>query len=392
MQKLDNKTVEELNKSLEIKRRVKLAVRVIIISALLILLVVGYTFMFSSGLARGGPFGTKVVGVMDDSSFYDAKNGDLIFITPTANISSIQEDDIVVYHINGDVGSYRVKSVDALAETVTVYDGESTKLLAFELIIGKQGTKIAFIGYICGFIVSRIGVLCNSLLLFAYVVYITFSRINEEYTVKGKELRDKYIKLQKSKKQKEKMIKRFKKTDGFGPEDSVIIDGDMGDNMIELVSYTKSGKVNSVSETYKYILGKVHRVYMYKDKLTRNEKKRITNVIEMCPIVDSFGEGTRYKLVDLLLLNVLSEFDTVGFEKLAVKFLNSKISEEDLYNFGSVLYVLVDKNPKLIHTNIIKVVKLVIIKTSQFEKTKQMLEMRNLLFKFVKNQKTKEEN
>lgn len=386
MQKLDNKSVEELNRGLERKRKAKLAVRIIVISVLLLLLIVGYTFMFSSGLSRGGPFGMRIVGVVDSSKFYEAKNGDLIFINTTKSVDSIQENDVVVYHINGDVGSYKVKSVDALAETVTVYDGESTKLLAFELIIGKQGAKIAFVGYVCGFVVSVAGVVVNSLVLFAYVIYITFSRINEEYSVKGKELRDKYFMLEKSKKQKEKMIKKFKKTDGFSPEDSVIIDGNMGDNMIELVSYTKAGGVSDVSETYKYILGKVHRVYMFKDKLTKTEKKRITNVIEMCPIVDSFGEGTRFKLVDLLLLDVLNEFDTIGFEKLATKFLNSKITEEDLYNFGSVLYVLIDKNPKLLHTNIVKVVKLVIIKTGQFEKTKQMMEMRGLLFKFVKNQ------
>ena len=146
-------------------------------------------------------------------------------------------------------------------------------------------------------------------------------------------------------------MSQFRKTDGFSAEDSVIIDGSMGDNLIELVAFTSAEKKGDISSTYKYILEKVHRSYMFKDKLSKIDKIRISNVIEMCPIVDKFDEDMEYKLTDLILREQVQEFDLDGFEKLSLKFLSKDVKADDLDNFGSVLYVLLSKTEKLRQKN-----------------------------------------
>jgi len=148
-------------------------------------------------------------------------------------------------------------------------------------------------------------------------------------------------------KARKKLLAQFRKTDGFSPEDSNIIDGTMGDNLIELVSYTKTGQSNNITETYKYILEKVHRTYMTRPKLSKMERVRVSNVVEMSPIVDYFDESMSYKLIDLVLHEPISDFDVNGFEKLSKKFLTKNLTADDLTNFGGLLYVLLEKNTKL---------------------------------------------
>ena len=358
------------NKPPKRKAVVKTIVRIFVIAVLFLILIMSYTFIFSSGLSKGGAFGARVVGVIYEKDFYDAKNGDLIFIKHVSSAEEIQEGDVVIYHINGKVGSVKVTSVDASKKLITTMDKNNTKYLAFELILGKQGSKVAGLGYVWGFFASTTGVIVVSVILLAYVYYITFSRINKETTEKGKQLLASYKKAQRDTRVRKRLIDNFRKTDGFSPEDSVIIDGSMGDNLIELVSYTAQGSLKDVSETYKYILEKVHRAYMFKEKLSKNDKLRITNAIEMCGIVDSFSETIKFKLIDLILLEPIVEFDIGGFEKLCVKFLHKNINLIDLENFGSVLFVLITKNPRLINSSITKVIETYNNKVNQVDKQK----------------------
>ena len=207
-----------------------------------------------------------------------------------------------------------------------------------------------------GLFASPVGAIIVSLVRLAYVYYLTFSRINHEESKKGKQL------LQQLKNEKEevairkKLLSEFRKTDGFSAEDSNIIDGTMGDNLIELVSYTSQGTQKSITDTYQYILEKVNRTYMTKQKLTKREKTRVSNVIEMCPIVDRFDDAMGYKLIDLVLHEPVIDFDVSGFEKLCLKFLSKDINEDDLLNFGSLLYVLFEKNKKMKVSSTAKIV------------------------------------
>ena len=66
----------------------------------------------------------------------------------------------------------------------------------------------------------------------------------------------------------------------------------------------------------------------------------------MCECKD-LDVDIEYMLVDLLLKSSLMEFDSKAFTKSAKEFLNSKLDDDDMLNFASVLYVLVYKNKKL---------------------------------------------
>ena len=329
-------------------------VRVVLIVFMFLILTSSYIFLFS-GASRDGLIGTRAVGVLNKDNFTNSNLGDLIVIDNDASLNSLTNQDVIVYQLNGEVFSKQVKSVDQINKFVIVVDNGIETPISFNVILGTQEKNIAVIGLIWGFCASTIGVIVISIILLAYVFYITFSRINLEDTEKGAELLNLYKKDKKESKERKKMLKAFKKTQGFDPKDSKIIDGTLGDNLIELMSFTNAEKSGNITDIYNYILEKVYRVYIYKESLSRIDRLRISNVIELCPVVDEFSEEISYKIIDLLLKETLHDFDTLGFEKLALKFLTKELTVNDCLNFGNVLYVLLTKNVKAVNANMKKV-------------------------------------
>ncbi|MBQ9790046.1 MAG: hypothetical protein IJW24_00440 [Clostridia bacterium] len=328
-------------------------VNIVTIIALFLVLIFCYYGMFSSGLAMGS---ARAVGVIDAGNFYGASFGDMITIEKVSDIKTIEIGDVVVYHLNGEVGSVKVSLVDYDKKIIYSKEDNVQRTLAFELILGKQKAQVPVLGAIIGFFVSPAGVTVLSAVLLAYLYFLTFSRINKEETEKGKQLA-KQLKAEKEEnKIRRRLLENFRRTEGFSAEDSNIIDGSMGDNLIELVSYTSNGAQKSVTDTYSYILEKVHRTYMTKQRLSKRERTRVSNVIEMFPIVEKVDDGMAFRLVDLILHEQVLEFDVVGFEKLCLKFFSKNITKQDLSNFGSVLYVLIQKNKKMKISSILRIV------------------------------------
>ena len=58
-------------------------------------------------------------------------------------------------------------------------------------------------------------------------------------------------------------------------------------------------------------------------------------------------DDIEYMLVDLALISSLVDFEREEFKESAIKFLNGKVKDKDLLNFGSVLCILIDKNKRL---------------------------------------------
>lgn len=364
---IDTNHSDKMPKPLKKWRKV---VRIIIIVSFLLVLTASYIFLFS-GASQDGMIGTNLVGVLNKNNFVDANVGDLIVIDDLSSIKELEVGDVIVYQLNGDVYSRSVISIESKNKLITVDDIGSQKNISFDVVLGVQGKRIAVIGLVWGFCASTLGVIILSILLLCYIFYITFSRLFYEDTLKGVELKNQYIELKKQEKARKKMLKQFKKTNGFGVRESKIIGGSMGDNLIELMSFTSAENNRNTTETYNYILEKVYKAYIYKESLSRIDRIRISNVIELSVVVDEFTESMEYKLIDLILKETLHDFDTVGFEKLSIKFLSKNISCDEIVRFGNVLYVLTYKNPKIKNSSIKRII-------NKFDKKVSELDMSSL--------------
>ena len=330
-------------------------VRIIVIALILLILTFSYIFLFS-GATKDGMIGTNYVGVLKTDNFVDAKLGELIKVEKIQSVKSLEIGEIVVYKINGLVYSGSVASIDLNNKFITVENTTTEKAISFDVIIGKQGKKIAVLGLIWGFCASTIGVVVLTLILLIYVTYITFSKLNIEETPHSVLLYLKYKQQKTQEKERKKMLKAFKKNEGFDELYAKMISGSLGDNLIELMSYSSGEHHDDVTTTYNKLLDKVYNAHIYKESLSRTDRIRISNVVELSAVVDVFDEDMTYKLIDLILRETLHDFDSVGYEKLCSKFLSKKISIDDALNFGKVLYVLINKNPKLITSVIKKIV------------------------------------
>jgi len=379
---------DKLPKPLKKWRKV---VRIIIIVSFLLILTASYVFLFS-GASQNGMIGTNLVGVLNKNNFVDVNVGDLIIVDDLSSIKELEVGDVIVYQLNGDVYSRSVVSIEQRNKIITINDIGNQKNISFDVVLGVQGKRIAVIGLIWGFCASTLGVITLSIILLSYVLYITFSRMFYEDTLKGLEIKNRYIELKKQEKARKKMLKQFKKTNGFGVGESKIIGGSMGDNLIELISFTSAENNRNITETYNYILEKVYKAYIYKESLSRIDRTRISNVIELSAVVDKFTENMEYKLIDLILKETLHDFDTIGFEKLSIKFLSKNISSYEIVSFGNVLFVLITKNPKIKNSNIKRIINKFDKKVSEFDTTslelKEVLNKLHNLFKSSGNIRT----
>lgn len=331
-------------------------VRIVIIALLFIILTFSYVFLFS-GFTHDGMIGTRAVGVYNQNNFVDANLGDLICIEKINKISEIQIGQTLVYELNGGVFSGIVEEVDAKNKVITICgNDQKSKLISKDVVIGLQGKRIAVLGYIWGFCVSGVGVGVMSLVLLAYLFFITFSSIKREETQNGLNLLAEYKRRRQEEKARKKLIKLLKRTDGFEYRETRMLDGTMGDNLIELISATTADGHLNVTEAYDCLLEKVYKTYIAKETLSRIDRTRISNVIELSGVVEKFSDDLAYKLIDLILKETVHDFDTAGYEKLCQKFMAGPVCEQDMINFGNVLFTLIKKNPKIKNARIKKIV------------------------------------
>ncbi len=317
---------------------IKKVPRVIFITLLSLFIFVGYIFGFS---ASGYPkINNKLyIGILNTSNFYEVNFGDLCVVKNIDSLSSVKKGDVVFYIINGESYSARVESVET--EIIVIQNKEGFTSVAQKNLQGVLVSRVAVLGFFVGLVCSYYGAIIFSLILFAYLCYTTISRINYENTEKGKRLRDKYLKENKAQKRTKSQDLILNKNEAKELLNFVEIDAITTLNNIK--SLTKNKKQ---FETYELIVDNAHKKYLSLKRWSKDEKLKITIIVELCVCFGRIDLDVEYKIVDLLLKSKLAEFNTCQFLENTKK-LMAKGTEETLFNFASILYVLISKNPTL---------------------------------------------
>jgi len=336
--------LENPNSETQVKENfVKVTLRVIIITLLFVLIIFGYSIKFSAS-SFSGLFGNKFTGTFNASNFYDANNYDLIVTKPYQEIYDVKKGDIVCYATNLEKGSGKI-----VGEQGTVFEIEingELKRVSKNSIIGKQTKTIPVLGMFVEFIGSYYGIVTFNVILIAYVLYLTFSRINYENTAKGLYLYKKFRLDQKEEKKRLKLLKKLNGTENVELEIVNILSGSYEQNLENLINFKSQEKID-LKDKYKHILNVIHDSYLPKTNLTRDEKSLITSLVELMCVANDVDNDIEYMVIDLVLKTGVSNFDTKNFNKQAVEFLSSHLDDDDLLNFGSILYVLIYKNKKV---------------------------------------------
>jgi len=372
---LDNPDMETQRKD----RPSLLIVRTLVISVLIALLVIGYVFKFSLNLYPA--IGDYVWTAKADASNYtNANNGDVIVIKPYQNVGQIEIGDLVCFASSNMEGSGKVVSVRN--DVVEINNNNEIVRMYFANIIGEQVNEIAFIGYIPAFIVSYVGIAVNSLLLLAYVAYITFKRIDYENTEIGKRLNTLYKQKREEENTRKNLLKQVQKFGGVDCFVGAVLEGDFDKNKAELIEFDRN-TIGNIKHNYKYILKIVHETYMPKVELSFKERYNISSIAELMCESGEFDLDMEYMLVDLLLKDVLVEFDSYNFMMSAIEFIHNNKEVIDLLHFGSVFYILLTKNKKLRNSNM-KTILDVYAKKAKSLTGEQSVQAQNIAIKLEK--------
>jgi len=324
------------------ERTYKIVLRVVFISVLFLLLISGYVFQFSSNLVP--KLGNYFVGTFNASNFYDANNCDLILIKKYDKKTDAKIGDVVCFSNNIEKGSGKLISKSGDIFTIETKDGKN-KNISYSTVIGRQFKTVAVLGFFVEFITSYYGIITFSVVLIAYIAFITFSRINFENTKQGKLLYRKFRQAQKEEKNRLKLLKKLKSIEGINYIIASMLDGNYEQNKTKIIAFNQETKL-ALKDEYKYILGVIHDEYLTKKDLSREEKKRITSLIELLCLPKDFDLDIEYMSIDLLLKTHLVDFDAKSFSNSAIEFLSSNLDDDDLLNFGSILYILLYRNKK----------------------------------------------
>ncbi len=322
----------------------RLVLRVLAILLLFSVIIFGYLSKFTINFFPNY-FSHYCTGTFNADNFYKANDCDLIVFDRYKEISDIKVGDIVVYSSNLGKGSGRVLKNDHGVVEIETKKGE-TKRISETIVVGKQVKTIAAIGFLIEFIGSYYGIITFNILLIAYIAYLTFSRINYENTSHGKMLYKKFRQAQKEERNRLRLLRKIKGIDDITYVIVSMLEGSFEENKEKFLAFNKETKTG-LKEKYKYILNSVHNAYLPNEDLTRSEKKQISSVVELMCVCQDMDMDIEYMVVDLLLKTPLIEFDTENFAKEAQEFLKSKLDDDDLLNFGSVLYILIYKNKRL---------------------------------------------
>ena len=145
-----------------------------------------------------------------------------------------------------------------------------------------------------------------------------------------------------------------------------LLSGNFDENLQSLNNFNPVAKI-SLKDKYKYVLSEIHDSYLGKESLTKEEKKHITSLIELMCVPSDIDPDIEYMVVDLILKTGLVGFDYKNFNASAVKFLSSQLDDDDLLNFGSILYALVYNNKKY-RKNLSEVAEVLLQKSQYLER------------------------
>lgn len=315
----------------------------ILLCALVLMLVFNYFAVFTTFFYPTNLKGQYMVGVVDTNNYHDTQEGQLLLVEKYTGTVKIKIGDEIFFAGNAGEGSGVIKSLHIGNGYVVVSINGTQKNVAVSTIIGQVVQKQDTWGYIVWFFQSWTGTIALNITLVALVMLRTIWGFTTETSVKGRELQAKLKKQKKDAKKLKAMYKNYKNT-GLDVESFELLDGDFEQNKQKINEYAKK---KDLSNAYKFLLEKVHRVYIGKTKLTVLDRQKITNCVELMCLIKTFDMDSEYMLTDLILKTHLVTFDLGNFIKSCNEYLALKHTTEDLECFQSILYVLVKKNKHL---------------------------------------------
>ena len=322
----------------------KIAARIVAILVLFILLIASYVLKFSVDLYPDS-VDKFYISSFKTESFYQTKSCDLIVVRPYENVKDAKVGDIIFYSSNIEKGSAKLVAFDNDILELEQNDG-SIKRVSIYSVIGQHVKNIPVVGFIIAFLDSYYGIISLSLILIAYIAYLTFSRINFENTLHGKKLYTMLRKEQAEERARRKLLRQIKDIEGINLVVASILDGDYDENKKRFAEFNYGVKGDS-KEKFKYILTAVHEGYLPKKTLNRTEKRQITAVLELMFESKSFDADIEYMLVDLALKIHLHDFCKREYTENAKRFVEECNDGHTLAFFGSVLYVLIYQNSRI---------------------------------------------
>lgn len=334
----DNGLLVNANTETQVKDKpIKNVSRVVIITLLSLFIFIGYFLSFSAAgyikIATSG-----YIGVLNTKNHYSARFGDLCVVRELENYNSIKTGDIIFYTINGEMYSAPVESVSD--KIIVVKKGEELHNVPKTNIDGKLVKTVGVIGFFVGIISSVYSAIACSIILFIYLAVITISRINYENTEKGKNLRQKYFEEKKRLKRTRQQEQKIK------TDNTSLLESIEGDVLTTLNNIKKIADNNKVFETYELLLEDAHEYYFSVKRLSKEDRRKITILVELSVCFNRVNLDVEYMLVDLIILAKLEGFNKQQFLENSKKLI-TKGTEESLFNFISILYVLISRNENL---------------------------------------------
>lgn len=334
----DNGLLVNANTETQVKDKpIKNVSRVVIITLLSLFIFIGYFLSFSAAgyikIATSG-----YIGVLNTKNHYSARFGDLCVVRELENYNTIKTRDIIFYTINGEMYSAPVESVSD--KIIVVKKGEELHNVPKTNIDGKLVKTVGVIGFFVGIISSVYSAIACSIILFIYLAVITISRINYENTEKGKNLRQKYFEEKKRLKRTRQQEQKIK------TDNTSLLESIEGDVLTTLNNIKKIADNNKVFETYELLLEDAHEYYFSVKRLSKEDRRKITILVELSVCFNRVNLDVEYMLVDLIILAKLEGFNKQQFLENSKKLI-TKGTEESLFNFISILYVLISRNENL---------------------------------------------
>ncbi len=336
-------TSKGLENELKKKSWVYTIIYTILVCVLAGLLVFNYFMVFTSSFNLSTIDGHYLVGVVSTENYYQTQPGQALKVKRYVSTSEIRLSDELYYSGNAGEGTGIVVGTNYPSGYVVVELDGQTKNISVSTIIGKVVEKQDDWGYVVWFFQSWVGTAVLNGVLLLLIIGRTIWGFSVETSLKGRELQ---LKLKKQKQQQRKLRKMYKnyQNTGLDADSFELLDGDFEENKINIEQYAKS---KDLKNAYKFVLAKVHRVYIGKTKITIQDREKITNCIELMCLAKDFDMDTEYMLTDLILKTHVVGFDLDNFVKTCKDYFANKHTTEDLACFASILYVLVKKNKHL---------------------------------------------
>lgn len=326
------------------EKTVKIAFRSIFIVMLFVIMFCSFLLSFSGHSASN--IGDKVcVGTFGAKNYYKTKSCSLVVSTPIEYFSNLAVGDEVLYMSASESGSALFESFDGVLVTLVRENGE-TLTINKKYVVGKVEKKIPVLGFVFALLQTSVGGVVAMVILFAYTAYLSFSKINYENTEKGKELYALFQKDKREDKIRKNVLRLMKTVPGADEKIAKILSGKFEDNRTNFKEFEKD-KFPNLTNKYEFILYRLHEVLIEEKSLSRNERKCVSSLLELLGEIEHINQNIEYMMVDLLLKGGLVDFREKIFESEISNFLAKDISDEDLLNLGSILYILVIKNAKL---------------------------------------------